>query len=59
MVKSDASFTKHAKVIDGCSEVLAEAFGPDVGIGTRVCFGAGSLGATVACTVELRIRPHV
>ena len=57
MVKSKASFAGHASVIDGCSEVLAEAFGPDVGVGTRECFGVGSLGATVACTLEVRVSP--
>jgi len=57
MVKASTEFAMHGKVIDGCSEVLVEAFGPDVGIGTRACFGVKSLGATVACTLELRIRP--
>lgn len=57
MVKSTSDFAGHAKVIDGCSEVLAEALGQDAGIGTRECFGVGSLGATVACTIEVRVSP--
>jgi len=54
---SNSGFAGHANVIDGCSEVLAEAFGPEVGVGTRECFGVGSLGATVACILEVRVRP--
>ena len=46
----------YGSIIDGCSQVFAEAFGSDIGIGTRVCYG-GSIGSTVACYVELRIRP--
>ena len=55
MVKATPEFTGHASVIDGCSEVLAEALGHDAGIGTRECFGVASLGATVACTIEVRL----
>jgi len=58
MVKSTLDFSGHASVIDGCSEVLAEAFGPEVGVGTRECIGVGSLGASVACTLELKVRPN-
>ena len=57
LVKATPGFAGHAGVIDGCSEVLAEAFGPDAGVGTRECFGTGSLGSTVACVLELRVRP--
>ena len=57
LVKATPGFSGHAGVIDGCSEVLAEAFGPDAGVGTRECFGIGSLGSTVACVLELRVRP--
>ncbi|OEU23294.1 hypothetical protein FRACYDRAFT_233467 [Fragilariopsis cylindrus CCMP1102] len=46
----------YGSIIDGCSQVFAEAFGSERGIGTRVCYG-GSIGSTVACYVELRIRP--
>lgn len=56
-VKATPEFTGHATVIDGCSEVLAEALGPDAGIGTRECLGVASLGASVACTIEMKVRP--
>jgi hypothetical protein len=52
---TNSNFAGHAGVIDGCSEVLAEAFGPEMGVGTRECFGVGSLGATVACSLEVRV----
>ncbi|VEU35446.1 unnamed protein product [Pseudo-nitzschia multistriata] len=58
IVKSAPGFEGHAAVVDGCSEVLAEVFGPETGVGTRECLGAGSLGATVACTLELRVAPE-
>ena len=57
MIKSSPEFVGQASVIDGCSDVLREAFGPEIGVGTRECLGVGSLGAAVACTLELRIRP--
>ena len=59
IVRAAPNFEDHAGVVDGCSEVLVEALGPDRGVGTRECFGAGSLGggATVACTLEVRVRP--
>mmetsp|Transcript_4058 Transcript_4058/g.9685 ORF Transcript_4058/g.9685 Transcript_4058/m.9685 type:complete len:216 (+) Transcript_4058:126-773(+) len=57
MVKSTPDFSGHASVVDGCSEILQQALGPDVGVGTRECFGVGSLGATVACTLEVRVAP--
>mmetsp|Transcript_4976 Transcript_4976/g.11058 ORF Transcript_4976/g.11058 Transcript_4976/m.11058 type:complete len:254 (+) Transcript_4976:78-839(+) len=57
MIKSTPEFVGHASVIDGCSDVLREAFGPEIGVGTRECLGVGSLGAAVACTLELRIQP--
>ena len=46
----------HGSIIDGCSQVFVEAFGKEIGIGTRVCYG-GNIGSTVACYVELRLRP--
>jgi len=57
MVKADLEFRGMAGVVDGCSEVLVEALGREVGVGTRECFGVGSLGATVFCSLVLRVRP--
>lgn len=58
VVNADPSFTKHGAVIDGCSEVLVEAFGPDKGIGTRACYGTGSMAGLVSCWLELRVKPE-
>jgi len=54
-VNAPSDFTGHAQVVNGCSQVLAEAFGKPKGIGTRACYGVGSLGATVSCHVQLQI----
>mmetsp|Transcript_3886 Transcript_3886/g.5629 ORF Transcript_3886/g.5629 Transcript_3886/m.5629 type:complete len:202 (+) Transcript_3886:66-671(+) len=58
IVNADPSFTKHGAVIDGCSQVLVDAFGPDKGIGTRACYGTGSMVGVVSCWLELRIKPE-
>lgn len=53
----DGQFHAHGFVINGCSEVLIEAFGPERGVGVRVCSGTASLFGAVSCDVELRVRP--
>ncbi len=45
-----------AGVINGCSELLVEAFGDEKGKGARVCQGAG-LGCAVSCDVVFKILP--
>jgi enamine deaminase RidA (YjgF/YER057c/UK114 family) len=57
LVNGADDFTAHGAVINGCSEVFIEAFGPDRGVGARVCSGTGSLIGAVSCDVELRVRP--
>ena len=54
-VNGTDDFEDHGAVINGCSEVLIEAFGEEKGVGVRVCSGAGSLAGAVSCDVELRI----
>ncbi len=39
MVNSAPSFTRHPAVINGFSELMAEVFGPENGIGTRSAVG--------------------
>jgi enamine deaminase RidA (YjgF/YER057c/UK114 family) len=56
-VKGADDFGAHGAVINACSEVFIEAFGPDRGVGVRVCSGPGSLIGAVSCDVELRVRP--
>lgn len=57
LVNGHEDFKAHGWVINGCSEVFIEAFGPDRGVGARVCLGTGSLIGAVSCDVELRVRP--
>ena len=52
MVYSTPEFTEHPKVINGCSELFAEVFGPDNGIGTRSAVGMGSLPGMISVEIE-------
>ena len=49
-------FTGHGAVINGCSDVLCEVLGDEVGKGARTCTGSGSLGAAVTCDLVVRVR---
>ena len=49
-------FEAHGAVISGCSELLIEAFGEEIGTGARVCTGAGSLGCCCTCDLEVRVK---
>ena len=52
LVNCPADFTQHPHVINGCSELFAEVWGPDVGVGVRSAFGAGSLPLGVPVEIE-------
>jgi enamine deaminase RidA (YjgF/YER057c/UK114 family) len=52
MVNSTAEFTDHPKVINGCSELFADVFGPDAGVGARSAVGMGSLPSNIAVEIE-------
>jgi enamine deaminase RidA (YjgF/YER057c/UK114 family) len=52
MVNSTAEFGDHPKVINGCSELFAEVFGPDLGVGARSAVGMGSLPGNIAVEIE-------
>jgi enamine deaminase RidA (YjgF/YER057c/UK114 family) len=52
MVNSTAEFTDHPKVINGCSELFADVFGPDLGVGARSAVGMGSLPGNIAVEIE-------
>lgn len=52
LVNATADFTQHPKVINGFSELIAEVFGPEQGVGARSAFGAGSLPLGVAVEIE-------
>jgi enamine deaminase RidA (YjgF/YER057c/UK114 family) len=52
MVNSTPSFGEHPAVINGCSELFAEVFGRDHGIGARSAVGMGSLPGNIAVEIE-------
>ncbi len=52
MVNSTPEFTGHPAVINGCSELFGEIWGPDHGIGVRSAVGMGSLPGNIAVEIE-------
>ncbi|MEY3608708.1 MAG: hypothetical protein RLZZ447_1496 [Verrucomicrobiota bacterium] len=52
MVNSGPAFLDHPQVINGCSELFAEVFGPEDGIGARSAVGMGPLPGNIAVEVE-------
>lgn len=52
MVNSGPAFLEHPQVINGCSEVFAEVFGSEHGIGARSAVGMGPLPGDIAVEVE-------
>jgi len=52
MVNALPDFNKHPLVINGYSELMAEVFGPEIGVGTRSAMGAGSLPCDFAVEIE-------
>jgi enamine deaminase RidA (YjgF/YER057c/UK114 family) len=52
MVNATPEFTDHPKVINGCSELLADVFGPDLGVGARSAIGVASLPGNIAVEIE-------
>src|SRR5437016_14222417 len=52
MVNSTADFKDHPQVINGFSELMAEVFGDDAGVGARSAVGMGSLPGNIPVEVE-------
>ena len=52
MVNSTPQFGEHPAVINGCSELFADVFGRDNGIGARSAVGMGSLPGNIAVEIE-------
>ena len=52
MVNCTADFKDQPVVINGFSELMAEVFGDDVGVGARSAVGMGSLPSNIAVEVE-------
>ena len=52
MVNSTPDFKDHPQVINGCSELFADVFGKENGIGARSAVGMGSLPGNIAVEIE-------
>src|SRR5262245_22571468 len=52
MVNCAADFKEQPQVINGFSELMAEVFGEDAGVGARSAVGMGSLPGNIAVEVE-------
>jgi enamine deaminase RidA (YjgF/YER057c/UK114 family) len=56
MVNSTPDFRNHPKVINGYSELMAEVFGQDNGVGARSAVGMGSLPGNITTEVEVIVE---
>lgn len=52
MVNSSDSFTQQPQVMNGCSQLMSDIFGPENGIGARSAIGVNALPAGVTVEVE-------
>ena len=52
MVNAVPDFAEHPRVINGYSELMAEVFGPEIGVGARSAVGMGSLPGNIAVEIE-------
>ncbi len=52
VVNCTPDFDQHPAVINGCSELFAEVFGPDRGVGARSAIGAASLPLSTPVEIE-------
>ena len=53
LVNCTPDFTDHPKVINGCSELFADIWGPDKGVGARSAVGTNSLPGNITVEIEV------
>jgi len=58
MVNATPDFGEHPYVINGCSELFAEVFGSEHGIGARSAVGMGSLPGNITVEIEAILELH-
>ena len=60
MVNATPEFGTHPRVINGYSELMAEVFGEEAGIGARSAVGMGSLPGNIAVEIEaiFQLKPE-
>ncbi|OLY93291.1 Enamine deaminase RidA, house cleaning of reactive enamine intermediates, YjgF/YER057c/UK114 family [Cnuella takakiae] len=56
MVAAEPHFEEHPFVINGCSELFAQVWGPDMGVGVRSAIGVGSLPGNIPVEIEALFR---
>ena len=52
MVNAAPDFQRHPAVVNGCSELFVDIWGPDNGVGVRSAVGMGSLPGNIAVEIE-------
>ena len=52
MVNAVPDFMQHPQVINGCSDLLLEVFGPNIGAHARSAVGMGSLPGNISVEIE-------
>jgi enamine deaminase RidA (YjgF/YER057c/UK114 family) len=52
IVNSTPDFTQQPAVVNGCSELFADVFGPDAGVGARSAIGTNTLPLGVPVEIE-------
>ncbi len=58
MVWGTQEFDRHPYVINGCSELFAQVWGPDNGVGVRSAVGMGSLPGQIPVEIEVLFELH-
>lgn len=53
MVNCGPDFGNHPAVINGCSELFAQVWGSDLGVGARSAVGMGSLPGNISVEIEV------
>jgi enamine deaminase RidA (YjgF/YER057c/UK114 family) len=56
MVNAAPDFLEHPQVINGFSELMAQVFGDDAGVGSRSAVGMGSLPGNIPVEVECQFE---
>jgi hypothetical protein len=58
MVGCAPDFERHPFVINGCSELFAQVWGSDDGVGVRSAVGMGSLPNNIPVEIEVLFELH-
>lgn len=58
MVNASPDFDRHPYVINGCSELFAQVWGDDNGVGVRSAVGMGSLPENITVEIEAMFELH-